>query len=143
MHVGNMENFADMTGGKFCNRGMDAKKCFEEAAADSSDYYLLGIYDKSGTEKPGWRKLDVSTLRGGVKIRARSGYYVSAATEPPTENKLMEMALLSPFDYTGLPFNVQLTGIVPGKKAERRIVRFEYTIPGGAVLVSKEDGNHL
>lgn len=144
MHVSNMENFADMTGGRFCDRGMEARKCFEEAAADSADYYLLGIYDKSGTEKAGWRRLGVSTERGGVKIRARSGYYVSAAAqEPPTEKKLMEMALFSPFDYTGLALNIRLTGSAPGKTAEKSMVHFEYTIPGGAVLVSKEDENHL
>src|SRR3974377_918382 len=39
-HRGNLENFAEMTGGKFCDRSMDAKKCFAEAASDSSDYYL-------------------------------------------------------------------------------------------------------
>ena len=143
-HVSNMENFADMTGGRFCDRGMEAKKCFEQAAADSADYYVLGIYDKSGSEEPGWRKLNVSTARAGVKIRARSGYYVnSGPQEPPAEKKLMEMALFSPFEYTGLSLNVQLTGIAPGKKAETKVVHFEYTIPGGAVLVSKEDGNHL
>lgn len=143
MHVSNMENFADMTGGKFCDRNMGARKCFEEAAADSTDYYLLGIYDKSGTEKPGWRKLSVSTERGGVKIRARSGYYVGATAREATEKKLIEMALFSPFDYTGLPLTVQMTGIASGKTVDRRIVHFEYTIPRGAVLVSKEDGNHL
>jgi len=143
-HVGNMENFADMTGGKFCDRDTDARKCFQEAAADSADYYLLGIYDKVGTEKPGWRKLNVNSARGGVKIRARSGYYVSAAAhEPPTEKRLMEMALFSAFDYTGLPLNVLLMGVAPGKTPEKRIVHFEYTIPGGGVLVSNESGNHL
>jgi VWFA-related protein len=143
-HLGNMENFADMTGGRLCDRSMEAKKCFEQAAADSADYYLLGIYDKSGTEKPGWRKLSVSTERAGLKIRARSGYYVSAGAQAaPTEKKLMEMALFSPFEYTGLSLNVQLTGAAPGKKPETKIVRFEYTIPGGAVLVSQDDGNHL
>lgn len=143
-HLGNMENFADMTGGRLCDRSMGAKKCFEQAAADSADYYLLGIYDKNGTEKPGWRKLSVKTERAGLKIRARSGYYLSAgAQEAPTEKKLVEMALFSPFEYTGLSLNVQLTGVASGKKPETKIVHFEYTIPGSAVLVSHDDGNHL
>jgi len=141
---GNMENFADVTGGKFCNRSMNAKKCFELAASDSSDYYLLGIYDKSGTEKPGWRKLSVRTARADVNIRARSGYYLSAAKqEAPTEKQLMEMALFSPFDYTGLSFSVRLTGTATGSKPETKKIRFEYAIPPSAVRLSQDNGNQL
>jgi len=43
MQVANLQDFADATGGRFCSRNMDAKKCFDEAVDDSSDYYLLGI----------------------------------------------------------------------------------------------------
>jgi len=144
MHVSNLENFADMTGGKFCDRSVNAKECFEQATSDSSDYYVLGIYDKSGTEKPGWRKLNVRTPRPGLQIRARSGYFVSAAKqEAPTEKKLMEMALFSPFDYTGLSLSVRFTGMTAGRKPETKKIHFEYTIPAGAVRLSKEDENQL
>ena len=143
-HVGNMENFADVTGGKFCDRSMNAKKCFELAASDSSDYYLLGIYDKSGAEKPGWRKLSVRTARTDLKIRARSGYYLSATKkEARTEKQLMEMALFSPFDYTGLSFSVRLTGTATGSKPETKKIRFEYAIPPSAVRLSQDNGNQL
>jgi len=143
-HRGNLENFAEMTGGKFCDRSMDAKKCFEQAASDSSDYYLLGIYDKSGTEKPGWRKLSVRTPRPGLQIRARSGYYVNASVhDSPTDEKLMEMALFSPFEYTGLPLNLKFEGIGPGGKSETKSVRFLYSIPAGAIRLDAGDENHL
>ena len=143
-HRGNLENLAEMTGGRFCDRSINAKKCFEEAAEDSSDYYLLGIYDKSGVEKPGWRKLSVRSPRPELKIRARSGYFVNTAKqETPTEKKLMEMALFSPFDYTGLPLNVRFTGTVAGSKPETKKVHFEYTIPAGSVRLSQDDGNQL
>ena len=143
-HRGNLENFADMTGGKFCDRSMDAKKCFEQAASDSSDYYLLGIYDKSGTEKPGWRKLSVRTPRPGLQIRARSGYFVKAsAHDTPTDEKLMEMALFSPFEYTGLPLDLKFDGTTQGGKAGTKNVRFLYAIPAGAIRVDPADENHL
>jgi VWFA-related protein len=143
-HTGNMENFADLTGGKYCDRSMDAKKCFEQAAADSSDYYLLGIYDKSGTEKPGWRKLSVRTARPGLKIRARTGYYVNAtARDAPTEAKLLEMALFSPFEYTGLPLNVRFDGPGPSAKQGEKNVRFLYSIPPGAIRIDEADENHM
>ena len=143
-HRGNLENLAEMTGGKFCDRSTDAKKCFAEAASDSSDYYLLGIYDKSGTEKPGWRKLSVRTPRPDLQIRARSGYYVNAAAhDSPTEAKLMEMALFSPFEYTGLPLNLKIEGEAQSAKAGEKSVRFLYSIPAGAIRVDGGEDNHL
>jgi VWFA-related protein len=144
MNVTNLENFADMTGGRFCDRRMDARKCFEEAASDSSDYYLLGIYDKSGTEKPGWRKLSVRPLREGMRVRARSGYYLGAgAREADTDAQLMERALFSTFEYTGLPLNVRMLRTEAGSKPGMRKVSFEYSIPAGAVHVNEEDGGQV
>ncbi len=144
MHVANLENFANMTGGKFCDRSMDAGKCFKEAASDSSDYYLLGIYDKSGAEKPGWRKLSVRTMRSGLEIRARSGYYLTGAGhDTPTDTKLMQMALFSPFDYTGLPVSVRLLEVSAGSKPGMKKVGFVYSIPAAAVRIDEETGNQL
>lgn len=144
MHVANLENFANMTGGKFCTRNMNASNCFKEAANDSSDYYLLGIYDKSGTEKPGWRKLSVRSMRNDVQIRARSGYYLnSGAHDTPTDTKLMEMALFSPFAYTGLPLSVRLMDAAAGSKPGVKKVSFVYSIPPAAVRIDEETGNQL
>lgn len=144
MNVTNLENFADMTGGRFCDRRLDARKCFEVAASDSSDYYLLGIYDKSGTEKPGWRKLSVRPLRQGMHVRARSGYYLGAsAREADTDTQLMQKALFSTFEYTGLPLNVRMLRTEAASKPEMRKVSFEYSIPAGAVHVTEEGGGQL
>ena len=144
MNVTNLENFADMTGGRFCDRSMDARKCFEEAASDSSDYYLLGIYDKSGAEKPGWRKLSVRPSREGMRVRARSGYYLGAgAREPDTDAQLMERALFSTFEYTGMPLNVRMLRTEAGSKPGMRKVSFEYSIPAGAVHVDEEGGGQV
>lgn len=144
LHVANLESFADVTGGKFCERSMDARKCFDLAAGDSSDYYLLGIYDRSGAEKPGWRKLSVRTYRTGLKVRARSGYYLGGAThEKPSDTRQLEMALFSPLDYTGLLMKVKLSKPTEGSKPEAKRVRFVYTIPPSAVQVDEENGNQL
>ena len=117
-------------------------KCFEQAANDSADYYLLGIYDKSGTEKPGWRSLSVRSPRR-VQIRARSGYYVTAAAhDAPTDERLMEMALYSPFDYTGLPVSVRLLGTRAASTPDKKLMRFEYAIPGRGDRV-EENENQL
>jgi VWFA-related protein len=143
MHVANLEDFADVTGGKFCDRSMDARKCFDQAADDSSDYYLLGIYDQSGEEKPGWRKLSVRSMRPGLQVRARSGYYMGRAQERPSDTRELEMALFSPIDYTALPMSVQLKKTTSGSKPEVKRVRFVYSIPPAAVRVDPENGNKL
>jgi hypothetical protein len=143
-HIANLENFANMTGGKLCTRNMDAGKCFKEAANDSSDYYLLGIYDKSGTEKPGWRKLNVRSMRSDVQVRARSGYYLNGTShDQPTDTKLMEMALFSPFEYTGLPISVRLMDPAARGKSGAKKVGFVYSIPPAAVRIDEEAGNQL
>ncbi|HUL35555.1 MAG TPA: VWA domain-containing protein [Candidatus Eisenbacteria bacterium] len=143
-HVGNLENFAAVTGGRFCSRSMDAKKCFEEAAADSSDYYLLGIYDKSGREQPGWRTLSVRTPRPGITIHARSGYYLgTTALNSSTDTELMETALSSPLDYTGLALNVRLMGTTDSRERGKKEIRFEYAIPEGAIRLDGENRNQL
>jgi VWFA-related protein len=143
-HVANLERFADATGGKLCDRSMDAKKCFEQAASDSSDYYLLGIYDKSGAERPGWRSLSVRTPRSGMQIRARNGYYLTAAAhDAPSDTNLLQMALYSPFDYTGLPVSVKFLETTDSSQPGKKVIRFEYAIPEGAIKVGEDNGNQL
>lgn len=142
-HVLNLENLADMTGGKFCDRSMDARKCFDLASEDSADYYLLGFYEQSGTKNPGWRKLNVQSTRPEIRVRARSGYYVGGAQKPLNDTEQMELALFSPIDFTGLAFKVRIAGTTAGSKPRTKKVGFVYTIPGGAVRVDEENGNQV
>jgi len=143
MHVANLENLADVTGGRLCDRSMDAKKCFDEASNDSSDYYLLGIYDPDGPEKPGWRKLSVRTERAGLHIRARNGYFVGSSKRQPNDTQKLEMALYSPVDFTALPLSVRLTGQKPVGKPGTKRVSFVFTLPPGAVRVEPEETNQI
>lgn len=143
MHVANLENFADVTGGRLCDRSMDARKCFDQASTDSSDYYLLGIYDPDGPDKPGWRKLSVRTERTNLRIRARSGYYVGSAKEQLDDTQKLEMALYSPVSFTALPLSVRLTGQKASGKPGMKKVGFLYTLARGAVRVQAEESNQL
>lgn len=144
MHIANMENFAEVTGGKFCDRSWDARKCFDQAAKDSSDYYLLGIYDRSGTGKPGWRKLSVRSMRTGMQVRARSGYYMGGtAPEKPDEKVEIEKALVAPFAYPALPMTVKITGTAASSNKGTKTVAFVYAVPGAGIIVEAENGNQL
>jgi len=144
MHIANMENFATVTGGKFCDRSWDAKKCFDQAAKDSSDYYLLGIYDRGGTAKPGWRKLSVRSMRAGLQVRARTGYYMGGAAQEKSDEKVeIEKALLAPFDYPALPMTVKITGTAASTNKGAKTVAFVYAVPGAGISVEAQNGNQL
>ena len=144
MHIANMENFAATTGGKFCDRSWDVRKCFDQAAKDSSDYYLLGIYDRSGTGKAGWRKLSVRSMRTGLQVRARTGYYMGgAAQEKPDEKIEIEKALVAPFDYPALPMTVKITGTAASSNKGTKTVAFVYAVPGAGIIVEAENGKQL
>jgi len=140
--VTKLESFAESTGGKLCDRQMTALGCFNAANDDSSDYYLLGFYQVSGNQNPGWRKLTVKVDRPGVRVRSRSGYYVRGPHDENASRKEdVLVALASPLDFTALRFTVRLTTIkeVNGKKS----VGFEFLVPPGVVTVDESDNNHV
>jgi VWFA-related protein len=142
--VANMEKFAEVTGGKFCNRREDAESCFREAANDSSDYYLIGIYTNAEDTKPGWKKLSVRVHRADLKVRARAGYYEG----PPQGEKQqikeeIETALNSPFDYTAVPLGVQWSAAKEASPDGKRKVAFMFVMAPGVATLEETDNNHL
>lgn len=140
----NMEKFAEVTGGKFCDRREDAESCFQEAASDSSDYYLIGIYENSGDTKPGWKKLSVRVRQTGLTVRARTGYYVAAPQELKQQiQEELQQALTSPVDYTALPLAVRWT---PAKEAGgngKKKIEFLFALGPGIAELDETENNHL
>lgn len=122
-----MDNLAIMTGGHaFYNRN-DLDVAFQSAADDSASYYMLGYYmDKN--VKPSWHKLRVKVKRAGNEVRARSGFFVTAeAKQADTQRMDINLALMSPLDFTALPLSVRWTG-VKSDGAKKRI-HFEIDLP--------------
>jgi VWFA-related protein len=143
MSIANMEKFAEMTGGKFCDRREDAASCFQEAVNDSSDYYLLGIYT-SADAKQGWRKLSVHVLRADVQVRARKGYYAGLPQEEEQQIKEeIEAAINSPFDYTAVPLGVQWSVAKEAGADGRKKIAFRFALAPGIATVEEADNNHL
>jgi len=142
--VANMEKFAEVTGGKFCDRREDAESCFREAANDSSDYYLIGIYTNAEDAKPGWKRLSVRVRRADLKVRARAGYYEG----PPQEEKQqikeeIEAALNSPFDYTAVPLGVQWSAAKEAGADGKKKIAFMFVMAPGVATLQETDNNHL
>jgi len=142
--VANMEKFAEVTGGKFCDRREDAEGCFREAANDSSVYYLIGIYTNAEDAKPGWKRLSVRVRRPDSKVRARAGYYEG----PPQEEKQqikeeIEAALNSPFDYTAVPLAVQWSAAKEAGADGKKKIAFMFVMAPGVATLQETDNNHL
>ena len=111
-NISNLETFADMTGGKLCDRRSDAQGCFQEAPKDSSDYYLLGYYKSASDTKAGWRKLNVKVSNSELKVRARAGYFARGTQDENSGRKEdLQLGLMSPLDFTALTVTVRWTPI--------------------------------
>jgi len=138
-----MQVFANATGGTYYNRN-DLVKGFREAAKDSRTYYLLSYYLNRGNAKPGWRKLHVKLDRRGVKVRARSGFFVTDAASSPISTDTEVMAAVnSPLDYTELPLKLTWTNFGALQNSNKREIEYEVYIPANATTVDEGDSNHL
>jgi VWFA-related protein len=140
-NVSNLETFAEMTGGRLCDRRSDAQGCFLEAAKDSSDYYLLGYYKNPTNTKPGWRKLSVKVSHPEMLVRARAGYFARGRQDENFGRKEdLQLGLMSPLDFTGLSVTVRWTPIKDqgGKKR----IGFEFRLGPGEATIEAEK-NHV
>jgi len=137
-----IENFAKMTGGRMCYVKTEIGGCFREAAADSSEYYLLGFYPEPDPKHKGWRKMAVRVERNDAKVLARTSYYTGEtkrASAGRDDDILMSMK--SPLDYTGLPLTVKWTG--NRENAGKKSVGFQFRLAPGDATVDESDGNHV
>jgi hypothetical protein len=113
-----MDSFAEMTGGRAFYNTNDLEHAFASASEDSSSYYLLGFYRRSGDDKPGWRRLTVKVPKHGLKVRARSGYFVNPRSSAPADHyQDLTIALSSPLDFIALPMALEWQPLTPGGDA--------------------------
>lgn len=140
-----MQTFARNTGGKACFGTNDASSCLQQAISDSREYYLLGYYRERGDNKDGWRKLKVEVNRDGVEVLAPDGYFYSAKTPDSKEAQIRDVrsALISPVDFTGLPFTVRLMPAGPTNNGSLRHLRFELTIPPASLSADPSGSNRM
>ena len=134
-------SFANATGGQAYYQVYDVGKAYKDAMDDSSAYYVIGYYLDRKKDQPGWHDISVKVRAAGASVRARRGYLVRPAEDKPTRERDIQVAMLSPSDYTGLP----LSGVwqkVSGTGAKRRAA-FELRVPPGVALVDESNGNQL
>jgi len=135
--------FADMTGGKAYFNTNDLAHAFHDAVEDSGSYYLLGFYLPPDDRKPGWRKLQVRVKEKHAEVRARSGFYVMPEEKDKSRSRQsdVELAFVSPLDFTSVPVLARWTGTTPNGSKQR--VAFEIFLPSNSVRVDESDRNHM
>jgi VWFA-related protein len=144
----NLGNFAEMTGGRAFYNSNDLATGMQQASNDASDYYMLGYYLDRKVYDTGWRKLKVKVSKPGVRILARTGFWVSKATMDPGMEKNsdfdIQSALYSPLDSTALPIGVRWLGFDSAQSSDKkRKLRFAVAVPPQTITVVANDDTHF
>ncbi len=143
---GTMQAFAQETGGKAFYNTNDLRRAYSEAVKDSESYYMLGYYMNRARLKPGWHKVNVRVRgRGRVQVRARSGYFLTAAKDDSFSARLRDLntAVLSPLDYTAVELTASWESVLEGSKPGMKRARFKLVMPPDFCTIDDADDNHF
>jgi VWFA-related protein len=130
------QTLAAATGGKPCFNRTDLATCLKEAAEDSHDFYMLGFYaDKK--LKPGWHSIGVKLAGPRAELHYRDGFLTGAFDPESSKLTDLQLAMLSPIDYTAVPFRGHFE--TPVDKGGKKEVGFALDLPPGAVVPDGAD----
>ncbi len=143
--IGTMQAFAEETGGKAYYNTNDLKRSFVDAVKDSASYYLLGYYTNRQRLHPGWHKLAVRVRGRHAQVRARNGFFLAAATAENFGTRLRDLnvAVLSPLDYTAIGVTASWEGVFATGQEGLRKARFKLVLPAGSVTIVDAEENHF
>jgi hypothetical protein len=137
------ETFAAATGGRAYYNSNDLAKGFRDAVHDSARYYMVGYYlDRSNT-KPGWRQLTVKVKRDHVKVRTRSGFFVTKPTAGNGAGSDIASALQSPLNYTALTLTGHWDNSEASKEAGKKRVFYIVDLAPDPSLMDANNHNHI
>jgi hypothetical protein len=121
-----MNDLADRTGGRaFYNRN-DLEAAVRESIDDGSTYYTLGYYPENKDWNGAFRKIQIKSQRGGVKLRYRIGYFAAdsatfAKLSPKKQDEDFDEALgLNLPISTALPFKAMV--MPPSAKTQNKVI---------------------
>jgi VWFA-related protein len=109
-----MNDLAERTGGRaFYNRN-DLADAVHESIDDGSTYYTLGYYPENKDWNGAFRKIQIKSHRGGLKLRYRIGYFAAdnaifAKLSPKKQDEDFDEALTLNYPIsTALPFKAMV-----------------------------------
>jgi VWFA-related protein len=139
-----MNDLADRTGGRaFYNRN-DLEAAVRESIDDGSTYYTLGYYPENKDWNGAFRKLQVKSLRSGVKLHYRVGYFAAdsqafAKLNPKKQDEDFDDALgLNLPISTALPFKAMV--MPPSDKTQNKVVVNYGVDPHGLTFTELDGG---
>jgi len=114
-----MEQLAQATGGRAFYNGNDLSKAVASGVSDGASYYTLGYYPERKTWDGKFRRIKIKTIRKGIKIRCREGYYAfdsaQARGRPNTKqpDRMQELVgAFAPMPATGVTFRAHLAPLL-------------------------------
>ena len=140
--IGTFQEFARATGGRAFFNGNDLAGAFLKASEDNAAYYVLSYYLDRAAKKSGWHKLAVKVRRGGVQVRARSGFFLDQNTAKHAEYTELQLALDSPLNSTAIAVTGKWQQAVSAADGKRRVV-FLLTMPANFAQIDADDNNHV
>jgi VWFA-related protein len=138
-----MNDLADRTGGRaFYNRN-DLEAAVRESIDDGSTYYTLGYYPENKDWNGAFRKIQIKSQRGGVKLRYRIGYFAAdsaafAKLNPKKQDADFDEALgLNLPISTALPFKAMV--MPPSEKTQNKLI-VSYGVDPHALSFTEVEG---
>jgi VWFA-related protein len=140
--IGTFQEFARATGGRAFFNGNDLAGAFLKASEDNAAYYVLSYYLDRAAKKSGWHKLAVKVRRGGVQVRARSGFFLDQNTAKHAEYTELQLALDSPLNSTSIAVTGKWQQAVSAADGKQRVV-FLLTMPANFAQIDADNNNHV
>jgi VWFA-related protein len=138
-----LQLFAENTGGKAFLGSNNLVQSFRQAIQDDNSYYMLGYYVSRSSTKPGWHQIAVTTSRKGAHTRYRNGFFFSRDTSTTSARQDVQLALISPLDFVGVPVSVSWSGSRAGKSAGKTTMQFDLVMPPNFASVDESDQNRM
>jgi VWFA-related protein len=138
-----LQLFAENTGGKAFLGSNNLVQSFRQAMQDDNSYYMLGYYVSRSSTKPGWHQIAVTTSRKGVHTRYRNAFFFSRDTSTTSARQDVQLALISPLDFVGVPVSVSWSGSRAGKSAGKTTMQFDLVMPPNFASVDESDQNRM
>jgi VWFA-related protein len=127
---------AETDGTLFVDAASRIDAVFEDLAAESQEYYLVGFAPSAAAlaDRTAYRRVRIEVRRPGVRVKARTGYAMEpAAPTPADRRRAIDTALRAPYPQQGLPVEFTtyvLGGASPG--AERVVMSLRADLPVAA-----------
>jgi VWFA-related protein len=110
--IGTMVSLAERTGGRAVYNTNDLAAAFRRAVSDGRSAYLIEYRPTHNRWDGSFREIRLRSKRAGLGLKYRRGYFAQPdeSAEPWYRQAVLETAMWSPIDATGLGLGVRATG---------------------------------